>query len=139
MNRPTAARPGYRSAPLRLVLVALAGTLALATFWRLAPEPGDAQAHDTIPGPVLQVYSVGGVLTADGRLWQYHPEQRKWLTIDEAFRAQGKETKILPLPVPAGEIQEMATWGFLLTRSGTCWLYDLERNRWDQLPTPPVN
>lgn len=131
-TRPTR---GPRSA--LIAGVAAAGILCAALVYWGGAGPKSARAHDRLPGPVVQVYSVGGVLTADGKLWQYHPEQKKWLTIDDAFRAQGKETKILPLPVAAAEIHEMETWGFLVTRSGACWLYDLERNRWEELPSPP--
>lgn len=98
---------------------------------------GTAQAQDG-PGVILKVFSVGGVLTADGTLWQYSPS-RKWQTIDEAFLDQGRETKILPLPVEPAEITEMATWGFFLTKSGRCYLYDLETNEWRELPPPPKN
>jgi hypothetical protein len=99
--------------------------------------PATAMAQDG-PGTILKVFSVGGVLTADGTLWQYSPS-RKWQTIDEAFLDQGRETKILPLPVKPGEIAEMATWGFFLTKDGRCFLYDLETNEWRELPPPPKN
>ena len=88
------------------------------------------------PGRILKIFSVGGVLTADGTLWQYSPS-RKWQTIDEAFLDQGRETKILPLPVAADQIEEMVTFGFFKTKQGACYLYDLETNEWRELAAPP--
>ena len=97
--------------------------------------PDSAQAQDGAPGHILRIFSVGGVLTEDGTLWQYSPS-RKWQTIDEAFADQDRETHILPLPVPAREIEEMMTFGFFLTRAGELWLYDLEDDRWKNLDSP---
>lgn len=118
---------------LALAMLLPMAALAMAAFSTTrAPAAAVAQT----PSQVVRIYGVGGVLTADGTLWQYRPETKKWLTIDEAFQEQGKTTRVLPLPVKAKEIREMATWGFLLTESGECWLYDLERSRWERL-TPP--
>lgn len=114
----------------RNVLMLGAGLLGLV----LAAAPA-AMAQDTAPGAILKIFSVGGVLTADGTLWQYSPSQ-KWQTIDQAFRDQGRETHILPLPVPAHSIEEMVTFGFLRTNSGEVWLYDLEENEWQRLDPP---
>lgn len=108
-----------------LMVAALLGTLAAGT---------PARAQDS-PSEILKVFSVGGVLTADGTLWQYSPSQ-KWQKIDEAFRDQGRETHILPLPVPPQSIEEMVTFGFLRTNSGEVWLYDLEENEWQHLDPP---
>jgi hypothetical protein len=96
--------------------------------WAQSPEP---------MGNILLAYAPGGVLTTDGTLWQFHPEKGAWITIDEAFRGQEKETHVLPLPVPAAEIARMESFGFLITRSGGCWLFDLERDRWRDLGHPP--
>jgi len=114
-----------------VVLLTLLLAAAAVLFLR-APEPARAQA----PGRVLYAFGVGGVLTEDGTLWQYRPEKQEWLTIDEAFRQQGKQTQVLPLPVRAEEVQQMVTWGFLVTADGTCWLYDIDRNRWERLAPP---
>lgn len=90
------------------------------------------------PRGILGVYGVGGVLAADGTLWQYMPDRKKWLTIDEAFRGEGRDTQVLPLPVAAAEIQFMESWGFLVTREGHVWHYDLNSNRWENIGAPPA-
>ena len=106
-----------------------------ALFGTFLAFGGPGQAQDASPTSILKIFSVGGVLTADGTLWQYSPSQ-KWQTIDHAFRDQGRETHILPLPVPAHAIEEMVTFGFLKTTSGEVWLYDLEDNEWQRLDPP---
>lgn len=112
----------------------VAAVLAVAALAWLAPLV-QAQDGAAAPGRILKIFSVGGVLTADGTLWQYTPQQN-WRTIDEAFREQGKETHILPLPVPAESIADMVTFGFLLTTAGDTWLYDLESDQWNRLAAP---
>ncbi len=103
---------------------------------------GTAQAQappaegTSAPSGIVLTYGVGGVLTADGTLWQYRPDQNEWLTIDEAFRGEGRTTSILPLPVPVEKIADMATFGFIITKSGGSYLYDLNANEWKQLPQP---
>ncbi|MCA9728500.1 MAG: hypothetical protein KC729_12500 [Candidatus Eisenbacteria bacterium] len=121
---------------LRGARAAITTTVFVAGVWLAAALlPGPAAAQDPAPSPILRIFSVGGVLTADGTLWQYSPS-RKWQTIDEAFRDQGKETHILPLPVPAKSIEEMVTFGFLRTTGGDVWLYDLEKDEWNHLEPP---
>ena len=115
-------------AGLALALPTLIGSASLA-----APQSGAAAEA----GPILRLIAVGQVLTTDGRILNYNPETRQWQDIDEAFRVQDKETHILPLPVPAGSIREMVTFGFLLTDEGVCWLYNLETDRWEKVPPPP--
>lgn len=109
-----------------------AGLLAALVF----AQPAPAEKSPQTPSPVLLLFSVGGVLTADGTLWQYRPDLKRWMTIDEAFQDQGRETHVLPLPVAADSIAEMSTFGFLRTRNDRLWLYDIERDRWLALPTP---
>lgn len=121
----------------RIILVT--GAVLGATVCLLlagAPQLHPARAQADGPPEVLRAFAVGGVLTADGTLWQYLPDKKSWLTIDDAFRAQGKQTRILPLPVEVAEIADLSTWGFLVTMKGTCWLYDIQQNRWVELPQP---
>ncbi len=99
--------------------------------------PARAGESDPAPGEVILTFGVGGVLTADGILWQYRPDLDKWMTMDEAFLEEGRETsKVLPLPVPADKIQDMATWGFILTTSGDLWLYEMASDKWRRLKPP---
>ncbi len=115
----------------RLTLVAL--VVAGVGSWLLAHPPAvPAQGA----GRVLLSWGVGGVLTDDGRLWQYRPEKSRWVTIDESFRLDGERRHVLPLPVPAREIRSMEGFGFLVTRTGTAWLYDLDANRWRNIGGP---
>ena len=102
----------------------------------LAAGPA-ASDPPTAPGRVLRLISVGGVLTDDGTIWQYRPDRGRWQTIDESFASEGKTTHILPLPVPAGSIREMVTFGFLQTDGGELWLYDIGKDKWEKLPAPP--
>ncbi len=96
----------------------------------------NAQTSGSAPGSILLLYSVGGALTSDGTLWQYRPDLRKWMTIDEAFNEQGRKTHVLPLPVRPDSIAEMSTFGFFRTRRNDLWLYDIERDKWQRLPPP---
>ncbi len=123
----------------RLRLVLVSGMLLTVGIWLLlghGPATRAARAQSEAPQNVLRAFAVGGVLTADGTLWQYLPEKKRWYTIDEAFKAQGKDTRILPLPVRVEEIADLSTWGFLVSRTGACWLYDIEQRRWVELPPP---
>ncbi len=102
-----------------------------SALWGASGDP------DGPPGRIVLTYGVGGVLTAEGTLWQYRPDLDRWLTIDEAFREEGKDTHVLPLPVPVDQIQDMATWGFIVTRAGTLWLYEFTTDKWRQIKAPP--
>ena len=99
------------------------------------PSAGQPGAGST----VVRIIGVGGVMTADGVIWQFRPDRAIWQTIDQSFHDQGKETHVLPLPVPAESIQDMVTFGFLLTKSGDCWLYDLNKDKWQKLPPPAAS
>ena len=124
---------------------ALGAALALAAmaggYW-LAPSPLAARA---IPpkggdrGGLVATFGVGGILTRDGELWQYRPDRDKWITLDESFGLEGQATKVIPLPVPAEEIKFMETFGFLVTWSDECWLYDLDRQEWKKIGAPPFH
>lgn len=119
-----------------LMLGALAGHLPLRGG--LASLSGVAAAQATPPGAghVLLAFGVGGVLTADGGVWQYRPDNDQWYTMDEAFRQEGRETHVVPLPVAAGEIAQMASFGFIVTKSGDTWLYEISTDKWRKLSRP---
>ncbi len=90
---------------------------------------------DTVTG----VFGVGGVIVQHGTdavLWQYLPDDKKWQTIDAAFKRDGRETHVLPLPVPAAKIRAMESWGFLVTTDGQIWHYDIDDNKWHDIGMP---
>lgn len=120
---------------MRIQVMGLMGAVLCATGLLLF-QSGRAGDQDPAPAQIVGVYGVGGVIGEDGTLWQYMPDRKKWLTIDEAFRGDGQETQILPLPVAARDIAFMESWGFLVTRQGVCWLYDQKGNRWENVGTP---
>ena len=121
------------------------GGVAIWLILGMLAQPDDAAGlvgaswagkTDTKPAAVLLTYGIGGVLTADGTLWQYRPDIDRWLTIDEAFRKEGQKTHVMPLPVPADQIRDMATFGFILTKSGDLWFYELSSDKWRRLNSP---
>jgi hypothetical protein len=118
-----------------LVVAAIAPTASGA-----AAQTKSAAGSPAGPGPaaghILLVWGVGGVLADDGNLWQYRPEKVKWVTIDESFRMDGEQRKLLPLPVAAHDVRFMQGFGFLVTRAGVAWLYDLDQNRWRNIGSP---
>jgi hypothetical protein len=116
---------------IRFVAVAAALAAALGIGFASGRAQEAKQARK-----ILAVYGVGGVLCDDGVLWQYMPEGHRWITIDAAFESEGRETHILPLPVKAQEVVQMQSWGFLVTRSGDAWHYDLNENRWENVGAP---
>jgi len=88
---------------------------------------------------VIGLFGVGGIIVQHGDdavLWQYLPDTKKWMTIDEAFKRDERDTHILPLPVKAEKIRSMDSWGFLLTTDGEIWQYDLEQNKWNNVGMP---
>jgi hypothetical protein len=97
---------------------------------------GRSTARTRQDANILGTFGVGGVISESGTLWQYLPDAKRWMTIDEAFRRDGRETHILPLPVPAAQIRYMESWGFLVTKDGKVWHYDLDANRWENIGTP---
>ena len=113
-------------------LLAAACTVALSLGFAI----GSATAKPKQPVTVARVFGVGGVLTDDGMLWQFMPEEKRWMTIDEAFKSSDKETKILPLPVAPKDIRFMESWGFLVAVDGKIWHYDLEDMAWHNIGTP---
>lgn len=128
-------RTARRFAPGALAILAAAMVLALVTL-----HGGAARAAERpVPaGNILIAWGVGGVLTDDGTLWQYRPESRKWVTVDQSFTLDGERRKVLPLPVAPQDIAQMQGFGFLVTKSGNCWIYNLDENRWEKIGAPGV-
>lgn len=119
----------------RLLVATAAVTIGLAAVWSLqADSPGQAQAATA--GSVVATYGVGGVLKSNGSLYQWRPEKKAWVTIDESFRLDGETRKVLPLPVAAGDVARMEGFGFIVTKTGSCWLYNLDTNRWENIGRP---
>jgi hypothetical protein len=117
----------------------MAAILAAALILAFAITRGDqarAAARPAPAGHVMMAWGVGVVLTDDGTLWQYRPESRKWVTVDQSFALDGERRKVLPLPVSPKQIAQMQGFGFLVTRSGACWIYDLDKNQWQRIGTP---
>ena len=114
-------------------LLAIPLTLVLA----LPSGPGtDSRAEAAPKGKVLLAWGVGGVLTDDGTLWQFRPESRRWVTVDQSFALDGERRSVLPIPVPADQVADMQGFGFLVTKEGSAWLYNLESNKWESLGAP---
>ena len=120
----------------RLALAGLALVAALTLSGGAgADRPAPAAAAAAGPS-IVATYGVGGVLKSDGKLYQWRPERKQWVTIDESFRLDGETRKVLPLPVVVTEVVRMEGFGFIVTRGGTCWLYDLDTNRWENIGRP---
>jgi hypothetical protein len=115
--------------------VAALVALVAALFWPSGPDP-DAVALASPKGNVVLVWGVGGVLTDDGTLWQFRPESRRWVTVDQSFALDGERRGVLPLPVAVGEIAHMQGFGFIVTESGSAWLYNLDTNKWENIGAP---
>lgn len=118
-----------------LFALTLAAGLALTSASRPG-QPAPAVAASSSSSSILVTYGVGGVLKADGNLYQWRPERKQWVTIDQSFALDGETRKILPLPVVASEVARMEGFGFIVTRSGACWLYNLDSNRWESIGRP---
>ena len=120
----------------RLLAATAAVTIGLAALWAIrADSPAPAQAA-TSGGSVVATYGVGGVLKSNGSLYQWRPEKKAWVTIDESFRLDGENRKVLPLPVAAVDVARMEGFGFIVTKTGSCWLYNLDTNRWENIGRP---
>jgi hypothetical protein len=122
-----------RFAPAVLAILFAVSILAFAS---LRGGAARAEAKPAPAGNILIAWGVGGVLTDDGTLWQYRPESRKWVTVDQSFSLDGERRKVLPLPVAPQDIVQMQGFGFLVTKSGTCWIYNLDENRWERIGAP---
>ena len=120
----------------RNALIAGAAVLALALPGAMRLGQPETASAASPAREVLVTYGVGGVLKADGKLYQWRPERKQWVTIDESFRLDGETRNILPLPVVATEVARMEGFGFIVTRGGACWLYNLDSNRWENIGRP---
>jgi len=116
----------------RLLAATAAVAIALGALWALRAQAASPASGST----VVATYGVGGVLKSNGFLYQWRPEKKVWVTIDESFRMDGETRKVLPIPVAASEVARMEGFGFIVTRSGTCWLYNLDSNRWENIGRP---
>ena len=117
----------------RLLAATAAVTIGLAALWAIR---ADAPAQAASGNSVVATYGVGGVLKSNGYLYQWRPEKKAWVTIDESFRLDGENRKVLPLPVGAADVSRMEGFGFIVTKSGSCWLYNLDTNRWENIGRP---
>jgi len=119
------------------ICTALFGALLFFAVWTPAQGAEGANTGAAPPsGRIVRLLEVGTVLTDDGTIWVYRPDRERWMKIDEAFQEQQRRTHILPLPVPVASIKQMATFGFLMTDSGDCWLYLMEKDKWQKLSAP---
>ena len=116
----------------RLLAATAAVVIGLACVLALRADSAAPASGST----VVATYGVGGVLKSNGFLYQWRPEKKVWVTIDESFRMDGETRKVLPIPVAASEVARMEGFGFIVTRSGTCWLYNLDSNRWENIGRP---
>ncbi|MFQ5600843.1 MAG: hypothetical protein ACE5G2_09850 [Candidatus Krumholzibacteriia bacterium] len=120
---------------MRYTRTALWGAALLGAVF-LGFQSGRAQSEGEDTSWIIGVYGLGGIISEDGSLWQWMPDQRKWMTIDEVLGAEGMQTQILPLPVDVHDIRFMETWGFLVTHDGQVWHYSLNEQRWENVGTP---
>ena len=120
----------------RLLAATAAVAIALGALWALRADSPAQAAAPASGSAVVATYGVGGVLKSNGFLYQWRPEKKVWVTIDESFRMDGETRKVLPIPVAASEVARMEGFGFIVTRSGTCWLYNLDSNRWENIGRP---
>ena len=121
--------------------VAFLGGMAGSRFLQPeAPSAGMVEfgARGETPG-VVATFGVGGVMTWEGELWQYRPDKKAWVTLDESFALEGQATKAVPLPVKPENIRHMETFGFLVDRDDTCWLYNIDEQRWESVGQPPFH
>lgn len=126
-----------RMLPKRFLAIAAVATLFAAGAIGLESPPTASAQGSPSMGSIALTFAPGGVLTEDGVLWQFNMEKGVWITIDEAFEEQGQQTHVQPLPVDVGEIARMESFGFIVTHTGNCWLFDIEGDRWREIGAPP--
>ncbi len=118
---------------------AMIAFIFLAAFDLAGNGQSASRAASSGKNDVVLAFGPNGVLTRDGTLWVYRPDKGIWLTIDDSFAEEGHATHVLPLPVPATEIAQMQSFGFIVTNSGSCWFYDLSKDRWKDIGVPPTS
>jgi hypothetical protein len=118
-----------------VLAVGVAMGMGVALVAHHAPALAAPAAADGA-SPVARIVSQGSVLTTDGQIWVYRPDQDRWLTVDQAFKEEGRQTHIVPLPVPVAQVKDMASFGFLLTQTGEVWFYEISTDKWRKLATP---
>ena len=118
------------------VMVAFGGGMVGSWVGR----PGAPLASPVISegGSIVGTFGVGGVLNRDGKMWQYRPDKKRWISLDESFALEGQATSTSPLPVPVAQIRFMETFGFLVAEGDQCWLYDIEKHHWESVGHPPM-
>jgi hypothetical protein len=89
-------------------------------------------------GSIVGTFGVGGVMSREGKLWQYRPDKKKWISLDESFALEGQSTSTMPLPVAVSDIRFMESFGFLVTQDDQCWLYDIDKHQWHSVGRPPA-
>ena len=120
-----------------MLFLAVAFLGGVVGSWIGQPDTPEAGVVQTTGGRVVGTFGVGGVMTAQGQLWQYRPDKKAWVSLDESFALEGQGTSVNPLPVPAHQIKMMETFGFLVTRDDQCWLYNIDQHRWEEIGGPP--
>jgi hypothetical protein len=105
--------------------------------WITSPGSPQAGLVDFEKGNIVSTFGVGGVVTRDGHMWQYRPDKKQWMTLDESFALEGQGTSVFPLPVKMDDVRHMETFGFLVTHDDQCWLYNIDEHRWESIGTPP--
>jgi len=120
---------------LFLIVAFLGGVVGSWIGRPAAPEASPIIAEG--PSSIVGTFGVGGVLLRDGSLWQFRPDKKKWVSLDESFALEGQGTNTVPLPVDVSRIRFMETFGFLVTHEDQCWLYEIENHRWQRVGRPP--
>jgi hypothetical protein len=122
---------------LVFALVAFAGGMAGSLVFQ-PRQPAAGTIESAQPGSLVGTFGVGGVVTREGRLWQYRPDKSRWVSLDESFALEGQATSIIPLPIPVQKIRFLETFGFLVATDDVCWLYNIDQHRWEEIGTPPA-
>ena len=116
-----------------LAVAFLGGMAGAAMFRPEAPRASTVNPEHRL----VATYGVGGVVTAGGDLWQYRPDKKRWLKLDESFALEGQASQVAPLPLPPANIRIFETFGFFVDTEDNCWLYDIENKKWEEIGAPP--